>query len=478
MKNKDLLEENLKLLVSQIQHEIEVHTSKIEQRTVIHYANKILDFQYTDQGAIYSNSQGEYITQTFNTVSQDIFEIIKSSSAYSNTLQDESGEVPVDVFSLDGFINVVTDLILNETDLKEEKINSLIINFLKDVCDHPFRCSATVELSGIVIESEKIELITDETSFTLRQPNVEDLQKKYLIYPYLETDLPSYNSFLLPSAIVEFELQGNDSVEVQEEIHNKIQKIITILRLFEVSSIAYISYSRSSGAVSLKRKVGGRISTIKDIDILKKMQIGASKHHELLNFFKNISSIISSEVYELNSLSKDMAHLTLAYRHYCESLLSRTRLEEKITGAVIGLEALLLAENQEISFRFWVRGAKILSSLGYVPLEVKNNLKTAYNIRSIFVHGDDLELDKQLRKLNENYQEPKDFLVEILDYLRTLIIAMIFLSKEDDFVKISKGVKSFEKKKFLGIVDDSLIDRETDNQLNNLLRSAKDLISW
>ena len=100
-----------------------------------------------------------------------------------------------------------------------------------------------------------------------------------------------------------------------------------------------------------------------------------------------------------------MIHLAIAYRHYSEALLSLIRTEEKITNAVIGLESLLLAENQEISFRFWVRGAKILGLLNYSPLDVKKILKIAYDIRSTFVHGDDLELDKKLSKINKNQQQ-------------------------------------------------------------------------
>ena len=191
-----------------------------------------------------------------------------------------------------------------------------------------------------------------------------------------------------------------------------------------------------------------------------------------MGFYKSTHNIIPKGLYNQSTEEKSTIHLTIAYRHYSAALLSRIlgqTIEEKIMNTVIGLESLLLAENQEVSFRFWVRGAKILSLLGYSPMRVQTLLKLAYDIRSSFVRGDDLELEKKLKKLNENQHNPNSFLLEILDYLRALIVAMIFLSTNQDFVTNKKRIRYFEKKKFLDIVDNALIDTGQESDLRKIL---------
>ena len=84
----------------------------------------------------------------------------------------------------------------------------------------------------------------------------------------------------------------------------------------------------------------------------------------------------------------------------------------------MGLESLFLkgGETQEIIYRLGIRIAKIFSLLGYDSNKVKE-----------------------------------------------IVIIMIFMKEE--------------KEEFLDLIDDSLVDKDKDSQLNNLLNTARNVIS-
>lgn len=462
MNTQDALVVQLKVLALKIKDELQANTSMLIQEVRMFTRDKILDFEYNQEGVNFSETQMEYITENFYRLSGTIAESIRNTSEYNSVLQAINAcKAIVDSKSLDRFVKVIAEYILNKSDLAEEIIDTTIISFLKDIYQEPFKLSAVVELVGVVIDLESLELDSEIFKVVIRQIKIEDLEKKKSIYSYPAIDFYSARRWLIPSAIIDIEFYGYKPYEIQYEI----QKIVTVLRLFRASSTDYNSYRMDSEAILLGRKADGTIVNHKQINILEKLKITEENAGDLVSFYRGIKNIIPKVIYNQPDFQeKTMIHLAIAYHHYSEALLSNVRIEEKFTNAVIGLESILLAENQEISFRFWVRGAKILGLLNYSPLQVKKILKAAYDIRSTFVHGDELELDKKLRKINDN--KPEKFLIELLDYLRVLIVLMIFLSKNKDFLKNSK---SFDKKKFLELVDDSLISVEKEAQLKDLL---------
>nr|CAD5926970.1 hypothetical protein NO713_01037 [Planktothrix pseudagardhii] len=461
MNTQDALVVQLKALALKIKDELQANISEVKPEAYIFIVDKILDFEYNKEGTHFSKTQNEYITESFYRVPSTIFDSIRNTCEYNSVLQDINASQPlVSRKSLDRFVEVIAGSILNKADA-EEIIDTTITTFLKNIYKEPFQSSAVVELVGVVIDLESLELDSDIFKVIIRQVKIEDLEKKQPIYPYPAIAFSSTRKWLIPSAIIDIELYGNEPYKIR----NEIKKIITVLRLFRVSSTDYKSYRMDSEAILWDSILGATFGSDKEIDILEKLKITKENASDLVMFYRDIKNKIPTQIYQSDFQEKAMIHLAIAYRHYSEALLSQIRIEEKITNAVIGLESLLLAENQEISFRFWVRGAKILGLLNYSPLEVKKNLKTAYDIRSTFVHGDDLELDKKLRKINKNKQETNLFLIELLDYLRVLIVVIIFLSNNKNFVKNNK----FDKKKFLEIVDDSLISVEKEAELRELL---------
>ena len=477
--NKELLlTTKLKQLVIKIQNTIYACqvSSSIEKYESIYYYDKIIDFQNIDDNPTWK-SQANYVNQVNYNLSQQAINDLKNSDEYQSLIEYEIDNcTKIDDLSLNDFIRYTTDQLLNNQTFHEEKINEAINIFLNDINQAPFKCGVNIKLIGVLINSHTpLEFSINDCKIILRQIQVEDLEEKCIIYPYLQYSYLYRKNFGI-DGIATIESYLSQSWKIQ----NEVEKLIAIFRLFRVSRATYISYNLySNDAIVQRRKIGGTISKIDDPDInsVPKIKMTEGNIESFINFYTKIADYIPVNLYRQGDGQAGMIHLLIAYQHYCQALLSRTRIEEKITNAVIGLESLILAENQEIAFRFCVRGAKILSLLNYSPIEVKKNLKVAYNIRSTFVHGDDIELEKEVRKLDSNYQS-QDFLLKILDYLRILIISTICLSKNSEFISDKKGIINFEKRKFLELVDDSLIDKIQESKLQGILEDVKLIISY
>jgi len=193
----------------------------------------------------------------------------------------------------------------------------------------------------------------------------------------------------------------------------------------------------------------------------EKSQIRKEDIQRLKIFWQRMMRFLPSSFYEYGETKLD--HIAIAYKRYCDGLLQNGVLERRIANAVMGLESLFLkgGEMQELIYRLSIRIAKIFVLLGYDSYKVKDIVRDAYKVRSLFVHGAHLSY-KQKRKLNREYGDIRSFLLSLLDYLRISIIVMIFMKKE--------------KEEFLDLIDDSLVDHDKDTQLANLLTSVKSLI--
>ncbi|WP_445628829.1 hypothetical protein [Nostoc sp. DSM 114167] len=454
--------------------EYSIKSSSINVSESIYCRDKIVNFQHNADNPNWQ-SQTEYITKKNYSLSQEVINKIKNTRNYQSVLEYKiNDEMNIEIMLLDNFIDYLAHSFLNLPNINEAKINSIIDIFLKDVNNETFKCTANIDLSGIKLQTAPIELNIDKLKIIFRQVEPKDFEKEYIIYPYVQTSIDR-TYYQTTSAIANVESYLDQGYEIQFEV----EKTIAILRLFRVCSVKYISYDLDSESIVWKRKIIGRFGNLKYLNFtnVNTLEVTENDKDNFIIFFKKLANIIPTIFYNLGTENKEMIHLGIAYRHYCEALLSNTFLEEKITKAVIGLESLILAENQEIAFRFCIRGAKILSLLNYSAIDVKKKLKVAYSIRSTFAHGDDIELEKEVKKLDSHYNS-KEFLIEILDYLRVLIITIIVLSKQNEFIKVNKGVINFEKKKLLEIVDNSLIDKEQEKHLEDILKDVKLLILY
>jgi hypothetical protein len=135
--------------------------------------------------------------------------------------------------------------------------------------------------------------------------------------------------------------------------------------------------------------------------------------------------------------------------------------EELIANAVMGLEALLVREGQEVAYRLRLRAAKLFSCLEEDPIAVSGVLADAYGVRNTFSHGDQLS-PRHRRRLERQYKDMPSLLLRVLDLLRKMIVSVIAIRRgKDDLIYL---------------IDDSLISRPHDTQLQGVLAPVRDLI--
>jgi hypothetical protein len=455
-KNQDLIT-TLKKLAFRIKKETDDGRSKglIQSDEELYQRWKFDKFQYTEGGVTESSAHGEYITKkSWFRAFIKIEELIKKSEEYSSALELLTkivGRKNTVAHDLERFTSKLIPRYLDDSKFSDTDVGIFVTNFLKDIKEESLMYGAEVELDGIVILPERIEFKIGDTNILLRQTRIEDLEKEFPVYmftmqPYLES----------PSAILNIEFLGRQANEIQI----KVEQAITILRLFKVGSVRHISYhmhSESITDVMASLKVGAGKSEI----ALEKSQITEEDTQRLKKFWQTIIKTLPHSFYEFGETKLD--YTTIAYKRYCDALLQNGVMERRIANAVMGLEGLFLkgGETQELIYRLSIRIAKIFSLLGYDSYKVKEIVRDAYKVRSLFVHGDHLSY-KEKRKLSGKYGDIRSFLLSLLDYLRISIIIMIFVKKE--------------KEEFLDFIDDSLVDKDKDSQLNNLLNSARNVI--
>jgi len=416
---------------------------------------KIDKFLYTEEGVTESSAHGEnFSKKSWFRACIEIEEIIKKSDEYSFALEllTKISERNTISHDLERFTTKLIFGYLNDLKFSDVDVNFCVSNFSKDVKEEPLKYGAEVELDGIVIIPERFEFEIDDTNIILRQTIIEDLEKEIPVYgfnihPHLKA----------PSAILKIEFSGKQSNEIQL----KVEQAITILRLFKVGSVKYISYYMYSESIT-DFMASGTLTAGETEVALEKSKITQKNTQHLKIFWQTMAETLPYNFYGHGGTKLD--HTTISYKRYCDALLQNGVIEGRIANAVMGLEGLFLkgSENQELIYRLSIRIAKIFHLLGYDSYKVKMIVRDAYNVRSIFVHGDHLS-DKDQRKLINKYGNIRSFLLSLLDYLRISIIIMVCMKEE--------------KEKFIDLIDDSLVDKDVDRQLNILLDSGRNIIS-
>lgn len=414
---------------------------------------KIENFQYTDTGIRTSQARGDYLTkQSWIRASLRVLERTKQTNSYSNCYEQlckTFGDDAKCTRDLETFAKRVIRSCFYESLTNDARIKSLMANFLRDLRGEPVKYGADVELDGIVLRPETIEL---DFGITLRQPKIEDLEKETPVFFPMAPDFFPPN----PSAYLSIEFLGRAAREVQI----KVERAITTLRLFRVGSVKYSSYRIYSDSVT-DMMAGGTVTAGSRDPALDKYVVAVEDATRLRKFWQTIGEYLPPALFEFDQTKAD--HLTIAYTRYSDGLLQNGVIERRIANAIMGMESLYLkrSETQELAYRLGVRVGKLLRMLGFDHHEVKRNLSDAYRIRSLFAHGSQLSY-KEKRKLELKYKDLKNLLVTVLDYLRISITVAIVLKRGKD--------------ELIDMLDDSLIDNQKEDQLRSLLSSTKDVI--
>jgi len=149
----------------------------------------------------------------------------------------------------------------------------------------------------------------------------------------------------------------------------------------------------------------------------------------------------------------------IAYNRYSDSLLSwGASVERRISDAVIGLESLFLMEDDELSYRLRLRVAKLLTVVGFNPQAVMAVIKVAYEVRSSFLHGSQVN-KRTLAKVDREYGALDKVLLHVLDYLRCSIVIVT--------------LKTLLKNELIDRIDASFVDDDAWQQLQEQLKDGR-----
>lgn len=323
--------------------------------------------------------------------------------------------------------------------------------FLKDLKGKPVRQGSVVYLDGIVLFPRKrISFKIGNVNYFIRQSTIKDLEAELSIH------VPSPGTIIkMPTAILYIDFLGIEGREIQ----NNVEQAIAILRLFKVGEIKYYSYQMHSESIT--NVIAGTIFTRDQYASSDKGLITRKDAEKIIKFWKKISKVLPQSYYETGNQVVD--HNTIAYTRYCDAILHNGVFERKIATVVMGLESLLLKqqENQELKYRLSIRLAKIFGLLGSDPADVRRIVEKAYGVRNLFVHGGHLS-NKQKEKLAAQFNSIRNFQSSILEYLRISIILMLLIKQD--------------KNKFIDLIDNSFIDKEKDAELSKVLKPNKDII--
>ena len=379
---------------------------------------KVNKYQYTDKGITESSASGvEYTKETWLLASSEMQRSLDKFPEYGaalenlNTYSTTRDHLEND---LQSFGRRVINHYFDNQKTDETFIDSLIIIFLKNMRGERVKYGATIELAGVILRPEYINISDD---IIIRKPQISDLEKERYNF------VTEHISFA--TAILNIEFLGLQANEVQK----KVEQAIAILRLFDVGGVKYLSYSLFSESVtdqmaSIQLRSGDMLVP------LETYLIKSEDDAKLKNFWLKVSDSMPKSFYDSDSSKID--HTTIAYNRYADALLHNGILERRIANSIMGLEALLFkadGETQELSYRLRMRLGKLLNLLGLNPTDINTRLKDAYWIRSTFTHGGHLDYKKK-RKLETKYGDPKNLLLSILDYLRISIIVYLFINKE------------------------------------------------
>lgn len=420
------------------------------------------NFNYKADGSIKHGGKLQDVLKDSGFKNEDIEPIKESilkSKEYINALNalNSNYESIYDVGRLDSLIYHITRLLGNKSALNQSNINFITETFIKELNNEPVKYGAIVELEGIIMLIDKVN-ITD--GVILRKPTAKDIEE--------EISYPFNNTLSNPSAILNIELLAKSGTELQEYI----EKTIALLKLYNVGSVDDILYRMYSDTIiGITGSIGSNFRKLN----LEKYSLSKKDETKLIEFWNKIFNILPEGFFKFNPSEID--YLTIAYNRYKDSLLNDIP-EKRVANAVMGLEALYLNNEGELKFRLSKRISKIMGLLGYDAIKIDQMTLEAYNIRSKFVHGVHLKSDKiidyekrfrgekknngkKLEILNTE-ENMNDFIRKIIELLRISIIVFIFQRNEKN---------NDVKKELINLIDDSLIDKEKEKKLETLLNS-------
>ena len=235
-------------------------------------------------------------------------------------------------------------------------------------------------------------------------------------------------------------------------VQRRIDSLCLSLSLYKETGAYWISCSFNPNSYL---QFGAQLTGGSTVARQPRAVIKEDDYDSLNRFVRNYESRIPKAVIE----SRPVDPLEVSMKRYIDSIRGNLPVEERLTYAVMGLEAILLENETEQRFRLSLRAAQVLRYLNEDPSMVYSIVREAYGYRSSHVHGAILSDDARMKA--------QQALNMIWSYLRKVLL-----------YTLADGIISQAKKKeFLKEVDRALIDDSARRNLEGKILVAKGLMT-
>lgn len=336
-------------------------------------------------------------------------------------------------------LHVFTDRLLQEFgkgNVNNTNKTDIILTFLNDIDDGKTNWHIETRLNGLCLLSDMINI---SGNMVLRRPTDADVVD---FLDMLRVGVP----IQVPSAVLIIDVLG-DIVPFPLSI---INRTILFLQLFRAGSISIIDTSAEVKSI-FRYPPGVRLgSSPLPLAINSHSRIGQDDRKLVEECWTKLEKVIPVD----DSGNIDTSgYIGIALGRYVEAISRPEGIENRIGNSVLGLEALLLKRKESggASNRLGQRMAKVLSFFGERGIVVHGKVMEAYRIRNDFVRGSP----------RQKSDPPNNELLDLsVEFLRKLILINMAVS--------SIGGK--KKDDFISLIDQSLINREANDELALLLQ--------
>lgn len=336
---------------------------------------------------------------------------------------------------------VFRDTLHNTTPLLDTYFERTIARLMNELRGGEIEHRCRVWLRGLRLSESELKL---DDQLTLRRPTPKDYEQERYIGD--TSGLPFYLSY---SAVIELRVMCRSTGEAEKEIN----AVLGTLRLLRVSSVVNEQYEimpQTLSGVGYASKPDNRQQVNYETDFTPNDVPLFLRLYDLLKpMFLSPERIITTAD----------NYLGIAFQRYTEAILEGGGIESRITSAVFALESLYLApdEKNELSYRLSLRTAALLSSLSsYKALNIKKDLKDAYNTRSAYVHGS----GKSLKDRRKPKKDLTPLCSTLLEYARQSIVI---------FAQLTQLHGEDIKPRIIKLVDDSLLEELSRQRLRDQL---------
>jgi len=422
-----------------------IKEKKLRKETQFYQKFQVERFEYKEDGEIQVSGSFPIIKREEWNIS-DVFKLIEHiktlpifkdciayvAEEYTSHFPNPKAQAE---FWVSRFLQKTISEYLNGNFDPKKDLVEYIVTFIHDLEGNPIEWRIKVWLEGIRMKVDEIEI---KKGIIIRKPNASDIEYEHPLGMPLFERTPYH-----PSAILEIKKR----IKLQPYIYPDLERIIIALQLYKVGSV---SKTRIYWKPKSFLQSGGTTTPMHWWSTTYRYSLDESDAEKLPQFVVKIKDKLPIE--EKTGRLVAEIPLGIAILRYQDAILKPEATENKIAYAVMGLEALYLKveEREELARRLAQRVAKLLSFCEEKPMKVYNLVKEAYEIRSNFVHGSPLQ--------NKKPQEVKKILDSITEYLRKSIITFIQLQEE--------------KEKLLSLIDNALLEKHTEDKLQNLIKEA------